>query len=228
MKNLKLILVFLGTFFIIAEAGAQSWANYEKFAKDNEKLGPPVRDEKRVIFMGNSITEGWSRFSPGFFEEKSFVNRGISGQTSPQMLARFRQDVIDLKPSVVLILAGTNDIAGNTGYSTIEMIMDNIMSMAELATLHQIKVILCSVLPAYDYPWRKGLEPAGKILRLNSLIKDFAYSKGYIYLDYYSSMSDEKGGMKEELSYDGVHPNEKGYKIMEELALPAIKKALDR
>ena len=131
-------------------------------------------------------------YQPEFFEGKPYVNRGISGQTTPQMLVRFRQDVIDLKPKVVVILAGTNDIAGNTGPSTLQMIADNIMSMAELAEANGIKVVLCSVLPAYDYPWRKGLMPNEKIPALNTMIKSYVNSKGLVYLDYFSAMTDGK------------------------------------
>ena len=142
------------------------------------------------------------------------------------MLIRFRQDVIHLHPRVVVILAGTNDIAGNTGPSTLEMIEDNLASMAELANANHIKVVLSSVLPAYDYPWRKGLEPAPKIIKLNEWIKNYAAKKGFVYLNYYPHLADEKGGMRPEFSKDGVHPNLAGYKVMEPLVQEAISKAL--
>jgi lysophospholipase L1-like esterase len=177
--------------------------------------------------MGNSITEGWINTCPEFFAGKSYVNRGISGQTTPQMLVRFRPDVINLKPAVVVILAGTNDIAGNTGPSTLEMIMDNLISMAELAKANQIKVVLSSVLPVFDYPWKPGLQPAEKIIALNVMIKNYAEKNGFVYLDYFSATVDERKGLKKELSGDGVHPNEAGYKIMAPLAEAAIKKALN-
>jgi lysophospholipase L1-like esterase len=180
------------------------------------------------VFMGNSITEGWMELCPEFFAGKQYINRGISGQTTPQMLIRFRADVIDLKPAVVIILAGTNDIAGNTGPSTLEMIMDNLISMTELAQASHIKVILCSVLPAFDYPWKPGLKPAEKIEALNEMIKDYCSKNGIIYLDYYSPMADMRNGLKSDYSEDGVHPNKQGYRVMEPLAEEAIKKALSQ
>jgi lysophospholipase L1-like esterase len=182
--------------------------------------------EKRIVFMGDSITELWSVVHPSFFSEKSFINRGIGGQTSPQMLVRFRADVIDLKPSVVLVLAGANDIAQNTGPSTIEMIANNIFSMAELAKANNIKVILCSVLPVFDFYWKQGLEPAEKIVTLNKMIYDYADANEIVYLDYYSAMVDEQKGLKSIYSEDGVHPNKAGYEVMSPLAEIAIQLAL--
>ena len=202
------------------------WPNFLRYREANQKLGLPVAKEKRVVFMGNSITDGWIKISPEFFEGKSYIDRGISGQTTPQMLVRFRADVINLKPKVVLILGGTNDIAGNTGPSTLEMIEDNLASMAELANANGIKVILCSVLPVYDYPWKPGLEPAEKIVTLNKWIKEYASLHKCDYLDYFSSVVDDRKGMKAEYSKDGVHPNKEGYKVMEVLAEEAIKRAL--
>ena len=178
--------------------------------------------------MGNSITDAWIRISPEFFKGKPYFDRGISGQTTPQMLIRFRPDVIKLRPSVVVILAGTNDIAGNTGPSSLEMIEDNLASMAELAKFHHIKVILCSVLPAYDYPWRPGVKPAEKIVTLNQWIKKYAEKNNLYYLDYYSSMVDERKGMKQEYTVDGVHPNKLGYQVMEDLVEKAIQEVLSR
>jgi lysophospholipase L1-like esterase len=207
-------------------AGAQDWPNLERFREENAKLGLPRSGENRVVFMGNSITEGWPQFCPEFFEGKSYINRGISGQTTPQMLLRFRADVINLKPKAVVILAGTNDIAGNTGPSTLEMIEDNIASMAQLARANNIQVVLCSVHPVYDYPWKPGLNPADKIAELNLRLKDYATKNNYIYLDFYSAMVDEKKGLKAEYTYDGVHPNAQGYKIMGPLAEKAIQEAL--
>ena len=204
------------------------WPNFARYREANEKLGLPKDGEKRVVFMGNSITDGWIRISPEFFEGKSYVDRGISGQTTPQMLVRFRADVINLKPKVVLILGGTNDIAGNTGPSTLEMIEDNLASMAELGKANGIKVILCSILPVFDYPWKPGLEPAGKIIAVNKWIKEYAASHGCDYLDYFSSVVDDRQGMKIEYSKDGVHPNKEGYKVMEVIADKAIEKALKK
>jgi len=212
--------------FMCELSDAQDWANLGRFKDENTKLGLPSAGENRVVFMGNSITEGWTNLSPGFFKGKPYINRGISGQTTPQMLIRFRPDVINLQPAVVVILAGTNDIAGNTGPSTLEMIAGNIFSMAELAKANGIKVVLSSVLPAYDYPWKPGLDPAEKIIALNKMIKRYAVEKGIIYLDYFSAMADARKGLKAEYSSDGVHPNEAGYRVMEPLAEEAIAKAL--
>jgi lysophospholipase L1-like esterase len=163
---------------------------------------------------------------PEFFKDRPYINRGISGQTTPQMLLRFRQDVIDLQPKAVVILAGTNDIAGNTGPSTLEMIEDNLASMAQLAKANGIKVILCSVLPAFDYPWRPGMEPNVKIPELNKWIKAYAEKNKFIYVDYFSAMADDRNGLPSDLSKDGVHPNKKGYEIMQPMVEKAIAKAL--
>jgi lysophospholipase L1-like esterase len=203
------------------------WANLARFRDDNIKIGLPATGEKRVVFMGNSITEGWSRTDSAFFSGKPYVNRGISGQTTPQMLIRFRPDVINLKPSVVVILAGINDIAGNTGPSTLEMIEDNLASMVDLAKANGIPVVLSSVLPAFDFPWRQGMQPAEKVVQLNAWIKNRAEKDGCIYLDYFTPMADERNGLQEKLTFDGVHPNLAGYKVMEPLVESAIKKALD-
>jgi lysophospholipase L1-like esterase len=202
------------------------WANLQKFREANAKLSPPVSNENRVVFMGNSITEGFAPRFATLFPGKPYIGRGIGGQTTPQMLVRFRQDVIDLKPKVVVILAGTNDIAGNTGPSTLEMIEDNLASMAELAKSNGIAVVLSSVLPVWDYPWKPGLEPAPKIIALNKWMKDYAQRNGMVYLDYHSAMSDSHGGMRPELANDGVHPNEAGYRLMAPLAERAIAEAL--
>lgn len=227
MKTARLTFgMFLVTMLLAQVIHAQDWANLERFRNENAKLALPASGENRIVFMGNSITEGWSKFCPDFFAGKPYINRGISGQTTPQMLVRFRPDVISLKPEVVIILAGTNDIAGNTGPSTLEMIADNIFSMAELGKANGIKVILCSVIPAFDYPWKPGLNPAEKIFALNEMLKTYAEKNDCIYLDYFSSMADNRKGLKAELTYDGVHPNEAGYKIMAPLAEKAIAKAL--
>ena len=228
MKNLKNTLFLFVSLITAASSFGQDWANTSRFKEANSKLAPPPKGENRVVFMGNSITEGWINTCPEFFAGKPYINRGISGQTTPQMLVRFRPDVINLKPKVVVILAGTNDIAGNTGPSTLEMIMDNLISMAELAKANNIKVVLSSVLPAFDYPWKPGLEPAGKIVKLNDMIKEYADKNKIIYLDYFSAMADERKGLSKELSGDGVHPNKAGYQMMEPLAEEAIKKALSQ
>lgn len=223
---MKSILV-LFSFFILVTLNAQDWANLEQFKIDNAKIGLPATNENRVVFMGNSITIGWLNTMPEFFEGKPYINRGISGQTTPQMLLRFRQDVIALQPKLVVILAGTNDIAGNTGPSTLQMIADNIKSMAELAVTHGIKVVLSSTLPAYDYPWKPGLQPAEKIVALNELLKDYAEQNGHVYLDYFSVMADERQGLPKKYAHDEVHPTKLGYEVMAPLAEAAISKALN-
>ena len=205
----------------------QDWPDLNRYRAHNAKLGLPGANENRIVFMGNSITESWSTVLPEYFSGKSYVNRGIDGQTTPQMLVRFRADVIDLQPKVVVILAGTNDIAGNTGPSTVKMIADNIISMAELARQNNILVVISSVLPVYDYSWKPGLEPAPKISKLNKIIKNYALNHRHTYLDYYAAMVDDKKGLHEKYTSDGVHPNKAGYKVMATLADQAIAKTLD-
>ena len=212
--------------FISLQLNAQDWANLKGYQNENAALTAPAKGENRVVFMGNSITQGWKETHPNFFSENLFIDRGISGQTTPQMLIRFRQDVIALQPKVVVVLAGTNDIAGNTGPSTLEMIMDNLSSMADVANANKIKVILCSVLPAYDYTWKKGMEPNIKIPKLNKMIKAYCEKKGFYYLDFFSEMNDGNNGMITELTTDGVHCTAKGYDKMESMVKPAIEKAL--
>jgi lysophospholipase L1-like esterase len=214
---------FLLSFF---NSNAQDWANLKRYQSENDSLAVPVKNESRVVFMGNSITQQWKEKHPEFFKNNPYICRGISGQTTPQMLVRFRQDVIALHPKVVVILAGTNDIAGNTGPSTLEMIMDNLSCMAELAKANGIRVVLSSVLPAYDYPWRHGLEPNVKIPKLNVLIKRYCEMHGVIYLDYFAKMNDGNNGMIAEYTTDGVHCTSKGYDLMESMVVPAIEKAL--
>jgi len=202
------------------------WVDLNRYKEENLKIGLPADNENRVVFMGNSITQGWIEVNPNFFVGKSYINRGISGQTTPQMLVRFRSDVVNLKPKVVVILAGTNDIAGNTGPSTLEMIEDNIASMVEIANANNIKAVLCSILPAYDYPWKPGLEPAQKIVDLNKWIKEYSVKNKIIYVDYFAPMADQRNGLKKEYSEDGVHPNLAGYKVMEPIVENAIAEAL--
>jgi len=223
---MKVIFFTIIVFLMPTNINAQDWANLQRYQKENVAVHLFGNDENRVVFMGNSITEGWSKHHPDFFKNKPYINRGISGQTTPQMLLRFKQDVIDLKPKAVVILAGTNDIAGNTGPSTLKMIVDNISSMTEIAKANNIKVIICSVHPAFDYPWRKGLKPNEKIPALNKLLKDYTIKNEVVYLDYFAAMNDGKNGLIKEYTYDGVHPNKKGYEIMAPLAEAAIKKVL--
>jgi lysophospholipase L1-like esterase len=210
----------------VAAQPSGDWASLQRYRQANAALGDPKPGERRVVFYGNSITESWSNWFPTMFPGKPYVGRGISGQTTPQLLIRFRQDVIALRPSAVVILAGTNDIAGNTGPSTLGMIEDNLSSMCEIAQANGIRVILSSVLPVGDYPWKRGLEPAQKIVSLNAWIRQYAATHGHAWLDYHSAMADDKGGMKEGISTDGVHPNEAGYRLMAPLVERAIVEAL--
>lgn len=204
------------------------WAQLSRYREANTKLSPPAKDEERVVFMGDSITDVWKLDQ--FFPGKPFINRGISGQTTPQMLIRFRPDVIALKPRVVVILAGTNDIAGNTGEMSLEDIEGNLSSMVELARTNGIRVVMASVLPIHDYGTAKRSErrPPEKIRQLNEWIKNYCKTNGHIYLDYYSHMLDETGMLKKEFANDGLHPNKDGYDVMKPLVEAAIKEALKK
>ncbi|RZK74370.1 MAG: acylhydrolase [Pedobacter sp.] len=221
---------FLGVVLCLSTqfANAQDWPNLKRFQEENSKLAAPAANEKRVVFMGNSITEGWKNTSPEFFNGRPYINRGISGQTTPQMLIRFHQDVVNLKPKVVVMLCGINDIAGNSGPSTLEMIEDNIAAMAEIAKANKISVVLSSILPAFDFPWKPGLEPANKVIALNQWIKEYASAHKLVYLDYFSAMKDERNGLPKSLAGDGIHPNKAGYAIMEPLAEKAISVAMKK
>jgi lysophospholipase L1-like esterase len=210
------------------QAQLDDWPNLARYRTQNAAL-PAVRSgEQRVVFFGDSITEGWgpSSTTVPFFSGKPYVNRGISGQTTPQMLVRFQQDVVHLHPAAVIILAGTNDIATNTGPSTPQMIEDNFTSMVEIAKQSGIKVVLASITPASGYPWKPGIQPVDRIRELNRWLKNFCSRNGYVYLDYYSSMADSKGAMRPGLSSDGVHPTAQGYAVMAPLAERAIAKCL--
>jgi len=206
----------------------QDWPQLNRYKEANAKVPTPDKGESRVVFMGDSITDGWKLDE--YFPDKPYINRGISGQTTPQMLIRFRPDVIALKPRVVLILAGTNDIAGNTGPMTLEMIENNYTSMADLAKANGIKVIFASVLPIHDYGKTKVSErrQPEQIVKLNEWLKGYCKAKGHIYLDYFGKMIDDKGMLKGELANDGLHPNAEGYKIMAPLAESAIRQALSK
>jgi lysophospholipase L1-like esterase len=204
------------------------WANLKRYDAANKALAPVRSNEQRVVFMGNSITEGWLRADSSFFANKPYVNRGISGQTTPQMLLRFRQDVIDLKPAVVVILAGINDIAGNTGPMTLEATFGNIVSMAELARANNIKVVICSVLPAYAFGWRPAIQPAEKVIALNSMLKAYSSKERLPYVDYFSAMVDERNGLDKKYTNDEVHPTLAGYKVMEPLVERGIAEALKK
>jgi lysophospholipase L1-like esterase len=206
------------------ESTLRDWPNLARFRDANAELGLPAKGENRIIFLGDSITQNWNLAD--FFPGKPYVNRGISGQTTPQILLRIRQDVIELKPKAVVILAGTNDIAENTGPISIEAIEGNLASMVELAQKNGIQVILASVLPAARYNWRPVIQPIEKIRSLNQWMKEYASRTGVEYLDYYSAMVDQKSRLKDELGTDGVHPNSAGYAVMARLADKVIAEAL--
>jgi lysophospholipase L1-like esterase len=198
------------------------WPNLARYREANSKLDGPVK----VVFMGDSITELWAQVQAAFFPGKSYIGRGIGGQTTPQMVLRFQQDVVDLKPQVVVINGGTNDIAGNTGPSTLKMIEDNLKTMTEIAQASNIRVVLTSVTPAYDYPWKPGIEPAEKVVTLNTWIRDFCLKAGCTYADYFTPMADQKRGMRHHPTKDGIHPTTEGYSIMAPIAEKAISEAL--
>ncbi len=206
------------------------WAGMGRYAAENATLPAPAKGVRRVVFYGDSITDAWGRRpdTGTFFPGKPYVNRGISGQTTPQMLVRFEQDVVRLRPAVVVILAGTNDVAGNTGPETPQMIEDNFRAMAAIAKANGIKVVLASITPAYAYPWKPEVKPVAEIGELNAWMKQICASEGMVYLDYFTALADERGGMREGTSFDGVHPNAAGYAVMGPLAERAIAEALGR
>jgi len=229
----KLLLIFLFSImsntaqdvYIQGGGTLMDWAHLKKYKQSNSEL-KKINDPNRVVFMGNSITEGWSNFDKDFFINNPFINRGIGGQTTPQMLIRFIPDVVNLNPKAVVILAGINDIAENTGPITLENIAENIISMAEIAKANGIKVLICTTLPAIDFPWSPGMEPGPKVIKLNSILKVYCDSNDITYVDYFSAMSDEKGGLKVPeytTADDLVHPNLAGYKVMEKIILKALK-----
>ena len=222
MTKVKICCIFiLLTSIKLIEVNGQDWPNLSKYKNANTQLDS-LESKDRIVFIGNSITELWTTVSPSFFDNKNYINRGISGQTTPQMLIRFRQDVINLNPFAVVILAGINDIAQNTGPSTIQMIKNNIISMIELANSNKIHVILCSVLPAEKFPWFPEILPAQKVVDLNKELREYSNKNNILYVDFFSLMVNETMGMKMELAKDGVHPNKKGYLIMEKTLLKAI------
>jgi lysophospholipase L1-like esterase len=205
------------------------WPQLQRYRSENATLPAAVAGQPRVVFFGDSITEGWGATgSDRFFAGKGYVNRGIAGQTTVQMLVRFRQDVIALKPAVVVILAGTNDIAGNTGAATQGMIEDNLHAMVELAKAHGIAVVLSSVLPVSEYPWRPGVQPAEKVRALNTALHAYAQQQSLVWLDYHAAMANAEGGLDPALAKDGVHPTPAGYARMAPLAEASIQQALTR
>ena len=227
-KMLCIAVAFIGLSCMDASAQNKDWARLGRYAKDNQELPAPAKKEKRVVFMGNSITEGWVRIRPDFFKENGYIGRGISGQTSYQFVVRFRPDVINLNPKLVVINAGTNDVAENTGPFDLQTTFGNIVSMVELAKANKIKVILTSVLPAAKFGWNKKITDApDKIEALNALIKEYAKKHKIPYVDYYTPMvSGPERALNPAYSKDGVHPTAAGYEVMEALIKPAIDKAL--
>jgi len=228
MKKLKIFCaIMLAYTFSSAPLVAQNWANFNRFEKKNALVKPPLKKEHRVVFMGNSITENWVRQDPDYFSKNPYIGRGISGQVTSQMLLRFRQDVINLKPEIVVILAGTNDIAQNKGPISLDKIAGNIFSMAELAKANKIKVIICSVLPANKYSWSPKIKPADLIISLNTKLKEYCKENKVKYLNLYPLLVNDEKGLKKEYGMrnkDTVHPNLKGYRIIETAVDKAIHK----
>lgn len=209
-----------------AQRRLQDWPQFGRYREANLKVPPAESNEERVVFYGDSITDGWKLAE--YFPGRPYINRGISGQTTPQMLLRLRADVIAHRPKALILLAGTNDIAGNTGPMTLEMIQNNYASIAELAQVNGIRVIFSSILPVHDYGPRRISDRRSPelILKLNSWLKAYCSANGHLYLDYFSQMVDDKGWLKAELANDGLHPNAAGYRIMAPLAEAAIRQAL--
>ncbi|GGC89020.1 acylneuraminate cytidylyltransferase [Flavobacterium lutivivi] len=223
MKALKTTIFFgltlLTNFLFGQNDSSKDWANLKKYESENMVLN---NKPNNVVLMGDSITEFWKVTDNSFFQENNLIDRGISGQTTSQMLLRFRQDVINLKPKTVVILAGINDIAENTGPISIEAIFGNIKSMIELAQANKIKVVLCSVLPAASFYWNPSIKPADKVVQLNKLLSLYAKENAITYVNYYSEMVDDKLGLQKKYGEDGVHPNIEGYKLMEKLLLEKL------
>jgi lysophospholipase L1-like esterase len=210
-----------------AEKVLHDWPNLTRYREENATVAAPTSTEERVVFMGDSITDFWGRTRGKFFSGKPYINRGISGQTTPQMLIRFRPDVINLKPKLVVILAGTNDLAGNTGPESLADIEGNLTSMVQLAQASNIRVILASVTPVCDYiKLQTARRPPDQIIALNQWIKQFAAANNVAYLDYYSAMLDDHKMLRQELTYDGLHPNDAGYEVMSGLAAAAIARVM--
>ena len=230
MKRLLFFSIFLAACSLTMNA-QKSWAQHERYAASNDTVKARMRmpeygynklaKSRRVeaVLIGNSITDNWAKFDPEFFAANNFIGRGISGQVTAQMLSRFQADVVELNPKMVIIMAGTNDIAMNNGYISHEHILQNIQSMVELAKYHKIKPVLCSCLPAAAFKWRPNLTPAEDIKRLNEMIEAYAKANKIKYIDYYSALVDEYGGLPKKYAKDGVHPNLEAYKIMEAILL---------
>lgn len=221
----RLTLFFWGALFLTVTTWSNNndWANLKRYAEQNKQM----ETTPEVVFMGNSITDFWPTQDPQFFYQNNFTGRGIGGQTSDQMLARFQQDVIDLKPKAVVILAGINDIAENNGPISLDSIFANIVSMTELAKQNDIKVMLCSVLPCDSLLWRPQINPTGKVRELNAMIKDYAAKNSICYVDYYTALAAPNGGLPPEIAPDHCHPKKQGYKIMESIVLNSIAQVLN-
>lgn len=217
MKIRQLILFLLSNTLLV-----QDWPQLTYYQEANKLL---KTSEKPIeaVFFGDSITEGWPQFNPSFFDTNNFVGRGIGGQTTPQLLLRFRQDVIGLRPKKVILLAGINDIAENTGPISLEAIMENIKGMTEMAKANGIEMVLCAVLPANSFPWRPSIDPTHKVIVLNQMIKAYAQENNLIYVDYYTPMVNDEKGLISTLGYDTVHPNKAGYDIMEGVLLKSLQ-----
>lgn len=217
------IIIAIAGILIAAAASAQprDWANFGRYSKQNDEI---AGHKVNAVFMGNSITDNWARLDPEFFSSHGFVGRGISGQTTSEMLVRFRRDVLDLEPEAVAILAGINDIAQNNGYISLENTFGNIVSMCELAKAHRIKVIICSTLPCDRLSWRPEIKPAEQVKELNAMLKDYADRNRILFVDYWSVMANGNGGLDKEISGDGCHPNIDGYEIMEKTFLDATRR----
>ena len=218
MKIRQLILFFLLSNSLLA----QDWPQLSYYQEANKLLKTPEKPIE-AVFFGDSITEGWPQFNPSFFDTNNFVGRGIGGQTTPQLLLRFRQDVIGLRPKKVILLAGINDIAENTGPISLEAIMENIKGMTEMAKANGIEMVLCAVIPANSFPWRPSIDPTHKVIALNQMIKAYAQENNLIYVDYYTPMVNDEKGLVSTLGYDTVHPNKAGYDIMEGVLLKSLQ-----
>ena len=215
----KILIVIVTALICAVSVEAKDWAGFGVYEKANES----IKDSPDIVFMGNSITEMWAKMDSAFFAGHNFVGRGISGQTSCEMLVRFRRDVIDLSPRVVLILAGINDIVENNGEIKLSNVLGNIMSMCELARANGIRPVLCSVLPCNNLFWRKDLKPAENVKELNTMIIDYARAAGLTYVDYYTPMAMPDGSLNPEYTKDGCHPTLPGYKVMEEILLVKLE-----
>ncbi len=231
MKKTAFLLAALFAMAAAPKAAAQDmrdWANYGRYAEANAAL-KAAGTRPDVVFMGNSITDAWPKQHEEFFTAGNYAGRGISGQVTAQMLARFRADVIDLAPRVVVILAGTNDIAHNQGFVAVENIAANIISMAQLARANGIEAVICSILPAAEYPWRKEItDVPGKVRAVNAILREWAGANDCVYVDYFTPMADQRDGLPAELANDGIHPTSEGYSRMEAIIKPVLNKILGR